>query len=97
MKLALEPAWFTRIALHASPVGPITKDSPRLLVRMLGSAAPLLPGRSRFGLKVDAGGAAADVGITAKPIEATRAAIADATAGRLSKTVLTISYFRLKL
>src|SRR6267142_1982592 len=38
MNLAVEPEWLTRIALHCSPVGPITKDSPRLLVRMLGSA-----------------------------------------------------------
>src|SRR5256885_14030944 len=59
MNFAVEPAWLTRIALHCSPVGPMTNDSPRLLVRMLGSAAPLLPGGSRLGLNVAAGGGAA--------------------------------------
>src|SRR6266550_6136745 len=79
MNLAVEPTWLTRIALHCSPVGPITKDSPRLFVRMLGSAAPPLPGSSRFGLKVDAGGGAAAVGATTM-IEAAAAATADAMA-----------------
>src|SRR5258706_4188858 len=79
MNLAVEPAWLTRIALHCSPVGPITKDSPRLLVRMLGSAAPPLPGRRRFGLNVDAGGGAAAVGATTM-IEAATAATPDAMA-----------------
>src|SRR5258706_3406200 len=64
MNLAVEPAWLTRIALHWSPVGPITKDSPSLLVRLLGSAAPPLPASRRFGLKVEPGGAPAGSGAT---------------------------------
>src|SRR6266576_418399 len=59
MNLAAEPAWLTLMARHCPPVGPITNDSPLLLVRMLGSAALELPGRSRLGLKVAAGGGAA--------------------------------------
>jgi hypothetical protein len=55
------------MALHWLPVGPITNDSPLLLVRMLGSAAPLLPGSNRLGLKVDAGGGAAN-DVPARPM-----------------------------
>ena len=54
MNFALEPLCATRIALHCPPVGPMTNASPALFVRMLGSAAPALPGRRRFGL--NAGG-----------------------------------------
>src|SRR5438046_3434580 len=76
MNVATEPAWLIFIALHCKPVGPITNDSPALLVRMLGSAAPLLPGSRRFGLKVGAGGAAADDGAAPRLREATTAAVA---------------------
>src|SRR5436309_1952778 len=92
MKAAVEPEWLTRIALHCRPVGPITKDSPALLVRMLGSAAPLLPGSRRFGLKVEAGGAAAPAGPAPAPMEAATAAIEVAIANRLTIDPLVTSF-----
>src|SRR5438093_1608178 len=87
MNVATEPAWLTFIALHCSPVGPITNDSPRLLVRMLGSAAPVLPGSSRLGLKVEAGGAAAVAGATTRATAASRDVMA-ANAVRLITSCL---------
>src|ERR1700716_4715822 len=50
MNFAAEPAWLTRIAGHPSPVGPMTKDWPRLLVRRLGSAGAPPARRRRVGL-----------------------------------------------
>ena len=49
----------TRKALQpaGTPIGAITKERPKRSVRMLGSAALLLWASSRFGLKVEAGGA----------------------------------------
>ena len=63
-----EPSCVTRKALQpaGTPVGAITKDRPNLSVRMLGSAALLLPLSSRFGLKVAVGGGAAPAGADAK-------------------------------
>src|SRR2546430_15636796 len=72
------------------------KDSPRLLWRILVSAAPPLPGSRGLGLKVDAGGAAAGVGATPTPMDATMAAIAAAKAG-LRREPGFITYFFLKL
>src|SRR3984893_3076815 len=60
-----------------TPVGPVTNERPNLSVRMLGSAAPLLPVRSRFVLNVAAGGAVAptgDIWTTASPARSTPAA-----------------------
>ena len=54
MNVATEPAWLIFIALHCKPVGPMTNDSPALLVRMLGSAAPVLSESLSPGLKVPA-------------------------------------------
>src|ERR1700730_8475549 len=68
MKVAADPSWLTRMAWHCEPVGPITSDRPNRSLLMLGSAAPLLPGSCRFGLKVAAGGGAALVG-AAQPKE----------------------------
>jgi hypothetical protein len=76
----------------------MTKDSPRLFVRMLGSAALELPGRSRLGLKVAAGGGAAR-DVHASPTH--MAAISDATAptdtGRDNLFLFIAVYFLLKL
>src|ERR1700730_3054299 len=58
-----------------TPEGPVTKERPNRSVRMLGSAAPLLPLSSRFLLKVAAGGAAAAAGV-AGSVMATAAASA---------------------
>src|SRR5207245_5955608 len=54
MKAALAPLCATRNALQpaGTPTGPITKACPKRSVRMLGSAALLLPWSSRLGLKV---------------------------------------------
>ena len=64
----MDPSCETRKALQpaGTPVGAITKDRPYWSVRMLGSAALLLPLSSRFGLNVAVGGTAAeaDVGAT---------------------------------
>src|SRR6266576_3812748 len=92
MNVATEPAWLTFIALHCKPVGPITNDSPALLVRMLGSAAPLLPGSRRFGLKVDAGGAAAPAVPAPAPMEAATAAMEVPIANRLTIEPLVTSF-----
>src|SRR2546429_9860239 len=51
MRKALQPA--------GTPVGPITKERPNRSVLMLGSAAVSLSASTRFGLKVEPGGAAA--------------------------------------
>src|SRR5437867_9016771 len=77
-----EPSCVTRKALQpaGTPVGAITKDRPNLSVRMLGSAALLLPLRSRFGLKVAVGGGAAPAGADAMIDMAPSSAVAAATA-----------------
>src|SRR5581483_2528020 len=51
-----EPSWVTLKALQpaGTPTGPITYEFPYWSVRMLGSAAPLLPLSKRFALKVPA-------------------------------------------
>src|SRR5947207_14593419 len=62
-----DPSCVTRKALQpaGTPVGAITNDRPNRSVLMLGSAAFVLPARSRFGLNVAAGGAAAAAGCDA--------------------------------
>src|SRR5437867_12169639 len=77
-----EPSCVTRKALQpaGTPVGAITKDRPNLSVRMLGSAALLLPLRSRCGLKVAVGGGEAPAGADAKIDMAPSSAVAAATA-----------------
>src|SRR5579872_1757928 len=86
MNLALEPSCVTRIASHWPPVGPITNDSPALLVRMLGSAAFWLPGSSRFGLNERLGALAADTPTGPRPIVAKRATAAATDARRFIGT-----------
>src|SRR5947209_20618500 len=81
-KLEVEPSWLTRKALQpaGTPVGPITKERPKRSVRMLGSATLELLLRSRFWLKVAAGGAAAEAGCD--PVSESPTSSAPAKIGR---------------
>src|SRR5437764_13440969 len=76
MNFADEPLCTTRIALHCEPVGPMTNDSPALLVRMLGSAALALPGNKRLGLNIGGAVLAADAGTCPSVSDATRSTAA---------------------
>src|SRR5579872_1344411 len=71
MNFADEPLCTTRMALHCAPVGPMTNDSPVLLVRMLGSAALALPGSRRLGLNIGGTVLAADAGTCPSDSDAT--------------------------
>src|SRR2546430_5997729 len=77
MNFAVEPSWETRHAGQPppTPVGPVTKGRPNLSVRMLGSAAPLLPLSNRFLLKVAEGGACAATGIAGTDTQTAAASV----------------------
>src|SRR5947207_9625312 len=84
-----DPSCVTRNALQpaGTPVGPMTNDRPNRSVRMLGSAALLLPASSRFVLNVAAEGSA--VRRRAPPIRDVAAATGPAPRDVLSETLRT--------
>src|SRR5207302_8343801 len=86
-KVDADPSCVTRKALQpaGTPVGPMTKDRPNRSVRMLGSAALLLPASSRFVLNVAAEGSA--VRRRAPPIGEVAAATGPAPRDVLSETL----------
>src|ERR1700737_1638158 len=90
MNFEVEPSWDTRKDGQPppTPVGPVTKERPKRSVRILGSAAPLLPFSSRFLLKLAAGGAAAAAGAagTEMAIAVASAVIADKAVARRKTT-----------
>src|SRR5579859_7459019 len=93
--LDVEPSCVTLKALQpaGTPIGPITYALPYWSVRMLGSAAPLLPFSNRLGLKVPAAVSAAALAaeleafavVACRPNE-TAASVPTATAVRVDKS-----------